>query len=251
MSRRSVLLLLLGPPSSSLLGPLSLEDISDFELRTVFMMYGEVIGIKILTDESREPTGNAVVFYQSRDSAMDAITKLHQAYKIREGDQHPISVSWAFRCRGPFRIRVPPRPDHPAPPPPKKKKKNQRLVVDNPAAAAINVFHVFVGLPVAIKVSSAIQSLGRILHDETVMLYAIKLSTTAQQTAGGLKTELARNIIGDARDSDVCLYGSLDGSPLCADSPDGAVGQVGDDLLLRGGECFLAMVSVGTVCSSR
>ena len=215
------------------------------------MMYGEVIDIKILTDESREPTGNAVVFYQSRDSAMDAITKLHQAYKIREGDQHPISVSWAFRCRGPFRIRVPPRPDHPAPPPPKKKKKNQRLVVDNPAAAAINVFHVFVGLPVAIKVSSAIQSLGRIPPDETLMLYAIKLSTTAQQTAGGLKTELARNIIGDARDSDVCLYGSLDGSPLCADSPDGAVGQVGDDLLLRGGECFLAMVSVGTVCSSR
>ena len=214
------------------------------------MMYGEVIDIKILTDESREPTGNAVVFYQSRDSAMDAITKLHQAHKIREGDQHPISVSWAFRCRGPFRIRVPPRPDHPAPPPPKK-KKNQRLVVDNPAAAAINVFHVFVGLPVAIKLSSTIQSLGRILHDETVMLYAIKLSTTAQQTAGGLKTELARNIIGDARDSDVCLYGSLDGSPLCADSPDGAVGQVGDDLLLRGGECFLAMVSVGTVCSSR
>ena len=215
------------------------------------MMYGEVIDIKILTDESREPTGNAVVCYQSRDSAMDAITKLHQAYKIREGDQHPISVSWAFRCRGPFRIRVPPRPDHPAPPPPKKKKKNQRLVVDNPAAAAINVFHVFVGLPVAIKLSSAIQSLGRILHDETVMLYAIKLSSTVQQTAGGLKTELARNIIGDARDSDVCLYGSLDGSPLCADSPDGAVGQVGDDLLLRGGECFLAMVSVGTVCSSR
>ena len=224
------------------------------------MMYGEVIDIKIFTHESREPTANAVVCYQSRDSAMDAITKLHQAYKIREGDQHPISVSWAFRCRGPFRIRVPPRPDHPAPPPPKKKKKNQRLVVDNPAAAAINVFHVFVGLPVAIKVSSAIQSLGRIhcaprgwriLHDETVMLYAIKLSSTAQQTAGGLKTELARNIIGDARDSDVCLYGSLDGSPLCADSPDGAVGQVGDDLLLRGGECFLAMVSVGTVCSSR
>ena len=245
MSRRSVLLLLLGPPSSSLLGPLSLEDISDFELRTVFMMYGEVI------DVWRGPTGNAVVCYQSRDSAMDAITQLHQAYKIREGDQHPISVSWAFRCRGPFRIRVPPRPDHPAPPPPKKKKKNQRLVVDNPAAAAINVFHVFVGLPVAIKLSSTIQSLGRILHDETVMLYAIKLSSTVQQTAGGLKTELARNIIGDARDSDVCLYGSLDGSPLCADSPDGAVGQVGDDLLLRGGECFLAMVSVGTVCSSR
>ena len=230
-------------------------------------MYGEVIDIKILTHESPEPTANAVVFYQSRDSAMDAITKLHQAYKIREGDQHPISVSWAMRCRGPFlslsrtgptRLNAllapplpPPRPDHPAPPPPKKKKKNQRLVVDKPAAAAINVFHVFVGLPVAIKVSSAIQSLGRILHDETVMLYAIKLSTTAQQTAGGLKTELARNIIGDARDSDVCLYGSLDGSPLCADSPDGAVGQVGDDLLLRGGECFLAMVSVGTVCSSR
>ena len=275
MSRRSVLLLLLGPPSSSLLGPLSLEDISFFELRTVFKVYGEVTGIKILTDESSgEPTGNAVVFYRSRDSAMDAITKLHQAYKIREGDQHPISVSWAMRCRGPFlslsrtgptRLNAllapplpPPRPDHPAPPPPKK-KKNQRLV-DNPAAAAINVFHVFVGLPVAIKVSSAIQSLGRIhcaprgwriLHDETVMLYAIKLSSTAQQTAGGLKTELARNIIGDARDSDVCLYGSLDGSPLCADSPDGAVGQVGDDLLLRGGECFLAMVSVGTVCSSR
>ena len=250
MPRRSVLVLsLLGPPSSSLLGPLSLEDISFFELRTVFKVYGEVTGIKILTDESsREPTGNAVVFYRSRLSAMNAITVLHRAYKIREGEQHPISVSWAVRGRGPSPIRVPPRPD-PAPPPPKK-KKNQRLV-DNPAAAAINVFHVFVGLPVAIKLSSTIQSLGRILHDETVMLYAIKLSSTVQQTAGGLKTELARNIIGDARDSDVCLYGSLDGSPLCADSPDGAVGQVGDDLLLRGGECFLAMVSVGTVCSSR
>ena len=250
MSRRSVLLLLLGPPSSSLLGPLSLEDISFFELRTVFKVYGEVTGIKILTDESSgEPTGNAVVFYRSRLSAMNAITVLHRAYKIREGEPHPISVSVAVRGRRPSPIRVPPRPD-PAPPPPKK-KKNQRLVVDNPAAAAINVFHVFVGLPVAIKLSSTIQSLGRILHDETVMLYAIKLSTTAQQTAGGLKTELARNIIGDARDSDVCLYGSLDGSPLCADSPDGAVGQVGDDLLLRGGECFMAMVSVGTVCSSR
>ena len=259
MPRRSVLVLsLLGPPSSSLLGPLSLEDISFFELRTVFKVYGEVTGIKILTDESSgEPTGNAVVFYRSRLSAMNAITVLHRAYKIREGEPHPISVSVAVRGRRPSPIRVPPRPD-PAPPPPKK-KKNQRLV-DNPAAAAINVFHVFVGLPVAIKVSSAIQSLGRIhcaprgwriLHDETVMLYAIKLSSTAQQTAGGLKTELARNIIGDARDSDVCLYGSLDGSPLCADSPDGAVGQVGDDLLLRGGECFLAMVSVGTVCSSR
>ena len=212
-------------------------------------MYGEVTGIKILTDESSgEPTGNAVVFYRSRLSAMNAITVLHRAYKIREGEPHPISVSVAVRGRRPSPIRVPPRPD-PAPPPPKK-KKNQRLV-DNPAAAAINVFHVFVGLPVAIKLSSTIQSLGRILHDETVMLYAIKLSSTVQQTAGGLKTELARNIIGDARDSDVCLYGSLDGSPLCADSPDGAVGQVGDDLLLRGGECFLAMVSVGTVCSSR
>ena len=250
MPRRSVLVLsLLGPPSSSLLGPLSLEDISFFELRTVFKVYGEVTGIKILTDESSgEPTGNAVVFYRSRLSAMNAITVLHRAYKIREGEPHPISVSVAVRGRRPSPIRVPPRPD-PAPPPPKK-KKNQRLV-DNPAAAAINVFHVFVGLPVAIKLSSTIQSLGRILHDETVMLYAIKLSSTVQQTAGGLKTELARNIIGDARDSDVCLYGSLDGSPLCADSPDGAVGQVGDDLLLRGGECFLAMVSVGTVCSSR
>ena len=76
-------------------------------------MYGEVIDIKILTDESREPTGNAVVFYRSRDSAMDAITKLHQAYKIREGEQHPISVSWAVRGRGPSPIRVPPATPRP------------------------------------------------------------------------------------------------------------------------------------------
>jgi len=77
------------------------QDITEEELRIVFGTYGTVRQIKVLTNMERSPAGSAFVFYETAQAAEDAITVLHEQYKIRATpDAKPIRVSWAKASKG-------------------------------------------------------------------------------------------------------------------------------------------------------
>jgi len=61
-------------------------DITDGELRTVFETYGQVTDVQLLSP------GTATVTYSNADSADDAVSVLHDIYKIRLDAESPITV---------------------------------------------------------------------------------------------------------------------------------------------------------------
>lgn len=73
-------------------------NITKEELEIVFRTYGEVTDTHIIGgDRARSTSGQACAFvsYAQRQAGEDAIQVLNGVYKIREGEQAPIQVSWA------------------------------------------------------------------------------------------------------------------------------------------------------------
>lgn len=78
------------------------QDITDEELRMVFSTYGEVLGVHVLPMNSKSNHRCSLVFYKDQQSAEDAISVLSGIYRIRQGADQPIKVSWARdRAGGP------------------------------------------------------------------------------------------------------------------------------------------------------
>lgn len=70
-------------------------DITEDELRTVFNTYGAVKKVHILPNSGNSTRIAAFVFYPTSQSGEDAISVLHEKYKIREGAENFITVKWA------------------------------------------------------------------------------------------------------------------------------------------------------------
>jgi len=68
-------------------------DISERDLKLVFATYGDVRIERILNQ--KQEAGSAYLSYATRKAAQDAITVLNENYRIREGADRPIRVSWA------------------------------------------------------------------------------------------------------------------------------------------------------------
>jgi len=70
-------------------------DVSAEELQTVFRTYGEVLNVHLMPPNAKSNNRCALLFYAQHQSAEDAISVLNGVYKIREGAEQAIKVSWA------------------------------------------------------------------------------------------------------------------------------------------------------------
>jgi len=69
-------------------------DITEDELRMVFGTYGEVTQVLVLSPKNVSGMKAAFIFYARREDGEDAISALHDVYKIREDATEPIQVKW-------------------------------------------------------------------------------------------------------------------------------------------------------------
>jgi len=70
------------------------SDVSEDELRSVFGTYGEVNVVHLLSPTNQTGNKAALVFYDKKESAEDAIKVLDGQYKIRQDMDQPILVKW-------------------------------------------------------------------------------------------------------------------------------------------------------------